>query len=296
MLFKSTLIAGAFAVLASAQSSNNSIPATADTRVLALTDVQYANSGLGDSGNAGFGVRLNSKALLTVVLSSGQVIQNGQQYPVDQLQERPTVYVTPSDNNADLFNSSSKYTLTLADASSLGDADPQGNYRHFLATGLTGAAGSGNNKTFTPQAGTTITNYAAPGPLPGTGPHRYAWLLFEEPANFQAPSNLSTSGVSPSHWYVSSYVQQTGIQLVAASFFTVQNGNPTGSVASTAAVNTATFSASSASGSGSGSAAPSQTSGSSSPSGSSKPSSGAAQIAASLGAGFVGLAGLVALL
>ncbi|BGP01504.1 phosphatidylethanolamine-binding protein PEBP [Rhodotorula toruloides] len=294
MLCKSTLLAGAFAVLASAQSSNNTVPATADTRVLALTDVQYANSGRDDSGNAGFGVKLNSKALLTVVLSSGQVIQNGQQYPVDQLQERPTVYVTPADNYASLFNSSSKYTLTLADASSLGDADPEGNYRHFLANGLTGAPGSGANKTFTPEAGTTITNYAAPGPLPGTGPHRYSWLLFEEPANFQAPSNLSTSGVSPSHWYVSSYVQQTGIQLVAASFFTVQNGNPTGSVASTAAVNTASLSASSASGSGS--AAPSQTSGSSSPSGSSNPSSGAAQIAASLGAGFIGLAGLVALL
>ncbi|BGP25945.1 phosphatidylethanolamine-binding protein PEBP [Rhodotorula toruloides] len=293
MLLKSSLLTGIFAI-ATAQSSNNGVPAMVDTRTLALTDMQYANSGLNDSGNAGFGVRLNSKALLTVVLSSGQVIQNGQQYPVDQLQNRPTVYVTPADNAVGSFNSSSKYTLTLADASSLGDPDPQGNYRHFLANGMTGAAGSGNNLTFTPSAGTTITYYAAPGPLPGTGPHRYAWLLFEEPANFRAPSNLSTSGVSPSHWYVSSYVQQTGIQLVAASFFTVQNGNPTGSVASTAAVNTASFTASSASGSGS--ATPSQPTGSSSPSSSSKPSSGASPIAASLGAGFVGLAGLVALL
>lgn len=52
MLLKATLIAGAFAALASAQSSssNNTIPAKTDARTLALVDVEYANSGLDDSG------------------------------------------------------------------------------------------------------------------------------------------------------------------------------------------------------------------------------------------------------
>jgi len=66
---------------------------------------------------------------------------------------------------------------------------------------------------------------------------RYAWMMFEQPSSFTAPEGLSAAGTAPSHWSVNSYVQQTGLQLVAASFFTVQpNGEPTGSVATTQAV------------------------------------------------------------
>lgn len=155
------------------------------------------------------------------------------------MSDAPDVYVTPAQDTAAWFNSSSRYTLTLADASALGDPDSEGNYRHFLANSETGAAAaaSSGNLTFAPQDGTVITSYAAPGPLSGSGTHRYAWLLFAQPENFSAPEGLSTAGTSPSHWSVKSYVDQTGLQLVAASFFTVQpNGNPTGSVATTQAV------------------------------------------------------------
>lgn len=68
---------------------------------------------------------------------------------------------------------------------------------------------------------------AGPGPIAGTGIHRYAWLLFSQPSNFSAPANLSTPGVSPGHWYVNEYVVNSRLgALVAASFFTVQNGEP----------------------------------------------------------------------
>ena len=62
-------------------------------------------------------------------------------------------------------------------------------------------------------------------------------MLFEQPSSFTAPEGLSAAGTAPSHWSVNSYVEQTGLQLVAASFFTVQpNGEATGSVATTQAV------------------------------------------------------------
>ena len=68
---------------------------------------------------------------------------------------------------------------------------------------------------------------AGPGPIAGTGIHRYAWLLFSQPSNFSAPANLSTAGVSPGHWSVNDYVVNSRLgALVAASFFTVQNGEP----------------------------------------------------------------------
>lgn len=47
--------------------------------------------------------------------------RNGQAYSVDQVSTMPTISVTPSNETVAWFNSSSTYTLTLADASSLGD-------------------------------------------------------------------------------------------------------------------------------------------------------------------------------
>mgnify|MGYP003874356899 CR=1 FL=1 len=151
--------------------------------------------------------------------------RNGQAYDVNQVGEQPQIYVTPSQDTVAWFNSSSRYTLALADASSLGDPDSEGNYRcaaltrahflhdstmltyvnvrvrsHYLANGLTGEAPTSGNLTFTPEGGNVVTNYAAPGPIAGTGPHRYAWLMFAQPGDFTAPSNLSSSGVAPSHW------------------------------------------------------------------------------------------------
>ncbi|GAA6003688.1 hypothetical protein JCM10207_003547 [Rhodosporidiobolus poonsookiae] len=284
----------ALAVFAAAAARTQSIPASADATSLALVDAQYENSGLNDGGNAGFGIDLEAAAILSVVYPSFGVVENGQTYTVDQVTDAPDVFVTPSEETATWFNSSSRYTLTLADASSLGDPDTRGNYRHFLGNSLTGAAASGSNLTFEPADGTVITSYAAPGPIEGTGPHRYAWLLFTQPENFQAPSNLSSTA-SAAPWYVSDYVAQTGIQLVAASFFTVQNGDPTGSVASTQAVNTATLSVSSAASSGASSSG-SQTASSASPS-STGGGNGASTLALSSAAGvFAAVAGVAAML
>ncbi|GAA5905969.1 YbhB/YbcL family Raf kinase inhibitor-like protein [Sporobolomyces salmoneus] len=289
MLAYTTLLALALGLSASAQS----IPATATQEELALVSAQFSNSGFNLTTNAGFGLDLDAKALLTVVYGFGAV-ENGQEYSVDQLSEAPEIYVTPAEDTAAWFNSSSRYTLALADASALGDADPEGNYRHFLANSETGAAASGSNLTFSlAEDGTVITSYAAPGPLSGSGTHRYAYLLFAQPENFQAPNDLSTAGTAPSHWSVNSYVEQTGLQLVAASFFTVQpNGEPTGSVATTQAVNTATLSVSSASASQSGSASSGTSSGAQPTQSQSGSGNGASSLKTSLAAGLLGVAGL----
>ncbi|GAA5981386.1 hypothetical protein JCM11641_005302 [Rhodosporidiobolus odoratus] len=285
MLRLSTL---ALALAASASTSlAQSIPATASAEQLALVDAQYKNSGLNDGGNAGFGTDLKSAAILSVQYGFG-VVENGQAYSVDQVSDAPDVYVTPASDTAAWFNSSTAYTLVLADASSLGDPDSRGNYRHFLVNGLTGAAASGSNLTFEPENGQAITNYAAPGPIEGTGPHRYAFLLFTQPEDFSAPANLSSPGVSPAPWYVSSYVQETGLQLVAASFFTVEQGTATGSVASTEAVNTATLTATS-SGSSSSSSGPASSGAPSASATGDNSNSSPKNLVASVAAGVVGL-------
>ncbi|GAA5841741.1 hypothetical protein JCM9279_003089 [Rhodotorula babjevae] len=299
------LAVAALAATASAQS----IPSSASALDLELVNAQYDNSGFDEGGNAGFDIELEAKALLTIVYPGAGIIENGQAYSVDQVSDAPEVYVTPSQDTVAWFNSTSRYTLALADASSLGDPDSEGNYRHFLVNGLTGAAPTSGNLTFMPEGGTAITNYAAPGPIAGTGPHRYAFLMFAQPESFTAPSNLSSAGTAPGHWYVENYVEETGLQLVAASFFTVSNGDATGSVAATEAVNTATLSvSSSAASSSAASSGPSRSSAASptgsqtgtttagAPSQSAGGSSGASSLVVSLGAGALGLVGVAAAL
>ena len=107
----------------------------------------------------------------------------------------------------------------------LSTPDVEGEYRHYLANDV--KIMNGTDGSLSLSNGTVITYYAGPGPIAGTGAHRYSWLLFQQPESFTPPSNLSTSGVGPSHWDFPAYVAETGLGApVAAQFFTVENGAP----------------------------------------------------------------------
>ncbi|SCZ87611.1 BZ3500_MvSof-1268-A1-R1_Chr2-2g05077 [Microbotryum saponariae] len=214
------------------------VSAQASATALDLVDQGWDNSGFGLDTLAGFGLELNATALLTVNYAGGAgVIENGKDYTAAQVSKLPTINFEPA-ASATTLGAERAYTLILADASSLGDPDKQGNYRHYLSNGATAAA-NGTDQ-FAVSGGTVITSYAGPGPLTGSGTHRYAWMLLVQGSGFKAPANLSTAGTSPGHWNVSSYVSEAGgLQLVAASFFTVTaSGNPTGSVVTTAPATT----------------------------------------------------------
>lgn len=54
---------------------------------------------------------------------------NGQDYTTDQVANLPTFTVLPARLNQYTDESDIEFTLMLADAASLGDADPEGEYR-----------------------------------------------------------------------------------------------------------------------------------------------------------------------
>lgn len=255
--------------------------------------------------------------------------RNGQDYTKEQVAALPTFTVLPARLNQYTDESDIEFTLVLADAAALGDADPEGeqqrvspvsllhrrlirasippgNYRHYLANDVEIEDVNSQDGSFSLDNGTVITSYAGPGPLQGSGTHRYAWLLLQQADNFRAPSGLaSTTG--PSHWNVSQYVSEANLTLVAASFFTVTaSGAPTGSVVETSAVNTATLQVSSAAASNSAASSSAQSSSASRPSGSSAapssaspsasaPVSGAGKVVASAAIALLGALGIIAL-
>jgi len=222
----------ALAGLVSAQVPGSA--ATADQ--LAAVVGAYDNSGFNTPiGNSlAFNIPLQASALMTVTYGS-VTVSNGQALTAAQVAAEPAIDITPSAAAASSYAAGTLFTIMLADAAAIGNPDAQGYYRHYLANSAPAtAAASTTNVTFPLGLGNVITPYAGPGPNAGEGPHRYAWLLFAQPSTFTAPAGLNTPNTAPGHWNITQYVQQAGLgSLVAASFFTVQNGAATYTVPST---------------------------------------------------------------
>lgn len=200
--------------------------AQATTDQLSNVQTQYDQLSLSSAYPDGFGIPLKAQALLSVVYPTGEV-QLAKAYSASDVSTQPSISITPTSSAQATFKGPATFTLMLADANALGNPDPQGNYRHFLENGATfGDPTANGTMALNVGSGTIVTAYAGPGPLPNEGPHRYGWLLFAQPSSFHAPSNLSAAGVAPGHWYLNSYVSGSGLgDLVAASFFTVENGH-----------------------------------------------------------------------
>ena len=78
---------------------------------------------------------------------------------------------------------------------------------------------------------TLSTDYTGPGPAEGSGPHRYVLIIYNQPADFSPPSDLTAAGVGLGTFSFSSYVSSSNLgPLIAATYFTVENGQATVSV------------------------------------------------------------------
>lgn len=147
------------------------------------------------------------------------------QYRTLQTDVHRQVFITPPA----AVTSDVHYSLMLIDISAINNPDPQGVYRHYLAHGVHAASSqtaSAANLTFTPVFDRVLTQYAGPGPAAGSGKHRYAWLLFKTPSNFNLQAAADPAN-APGHWDPAAYCAQINCgTLVASTFFTVENAAP----------------------------------------------------------------------
>ncbi|KAH9821755.1 phosphatidylethanolamine-binding protein [Melampsora americana] len=187
---------------------------------------KYDALNLSSESPVGFGIPLKSLALLNVNYPNGTV-NLGQAYDQSDVANKPTISITPVVATVENFKDPNVFTLIMSDANALGNPDPKTGFRHYLKNGVTfGDLTQNNTLNIDDGSGTLVTDYVAPAPPLNSGPHRYAWLLFIQPLGFfNAPSNLSSVNTGAGHWDLKSYVNSSGLgDLVAASFFTVQNG------------------------------------------------------------------------
>lgn len=72
---------------------------------------------------------------------------------------------------------------------------------HWIQSGLTPETAEDGPSVLKPHDTPVIVNYAGPGPPPGSGPHRYVFLLYEQPEGFDvskyAPAGGKPTGIGP---------------------------------------------------------------------------------------------------
>jgi phosphatidylethanolamine-binding protein (PEBP) family uncharacterized protein len=94
---------------------------------------------------------------------------------------------------------------------------------HWLQSGLKASQdGSGTLQSSEPP----ISNYRGPGPPPGAAPHRYVFLLYEQPDDFNAtkyaPAGGKEMGMGPrTRWNLDAWVKEAKLgPVLAVNYFT----------------------------------------------------------------------------
>ncbi|KAF8060727.1 PEBP-like protein [Lyophyllum atratum] len=118
------------------------------------------------------------------------------------------------------------YTLVMTDPDAPSRADPKyRQFRHWVITGLEVPA-PGAQSPLAVKTKPATTPYRPPGPPPGSGIHRYTFLLFEEPASgFTVPEGAPEYGAALEErrsWNAVDFGEKYGLRLVGANYFLVQ--------------------------------------------------------------------------
>ncbi|KAJ8588360.1 PEBP-like protein [Rhizopogon salebrosus TDB-379] len=165
------------------------------------------------------------KALLVVTFPTGQEALLGNTLTKADAADEPTVAFTPM-QVPDV--SEPTYTLVMTDPDAPSRKDPKfGQWRHWVTTGVK-APPISTFETGDLAAQLTkpaVTPYYPPAPPKGTGPHRYVFLLYQEPSSdFSIPANAPERKTEPAdrrNWNAAKFADEYGLKLVAVNFFYV---------------------------------------------------------------------------
>ncbi|THU78255.1 PEBP-like protein [Dendrothele bispora CBS 962.96] len=172
--------------------------------------------------------------LFSVIYPSGREGILNTELTIEDALDEPEVNFTPmvaSDEftgDSTSNDSETSYTLVMTDPDAPSRANPTSKeFRHWVITGLKAPAQS-SDKTGNLTALKTkpsTTPYRPPGPFPGSGLHRYTFLLFQEPPGFSLPPDAKEFGDSipeRRHWKAFEFGEKYGLKLVGANYFIVR--------------------------------------------------------------------------
>jgi len=227
MISLSIFVSLAFIPFTFSQSTNNSNVGLE----IAAIEAHFSNAGIVPSLLTSF----TPSAVMSVAFNGVGDVAPGTPLTQAQVQPAPSLSLTPANSSV---NFGGKYTLAMVDAGPVGFNESQGQTRHMLINSVTVA---GTNVSM--NSGLPVTAYAGPAPPAGTGPHRYVILLYTQPDSFTPPTNLSQANTPVSVFNLPDYIKTSNMgALVAANYFTVEEGTATASISPTSSVVSSTLS------------------------------------------------------
>ncbi|THH10430.1 hypothetical protein EW145_g1338 [Phellinidium pouzarii] len=180
-------------------------------------------------------------SILFSVTWSNKDVMLGNTLTTTDTQDEPHVQITPMGAIEETESSIPTYTLAMLDPDAPSHTDPKfGPFRHWLISGLKPptpgeiiAAASAERDLLAPlpdplsatSTKAAITPYRPPGPSPGTGMHRYIFLLFQEPpGGYALPTDAPEFGSeleSRRSWSGLEFAKRYELTLVGANYFTL---------------------------------------------------------------------------
>ena len=163
----------------------------------------------------------DASAIMTVTFPDPGPILPGQNIPVQQVATAPQVTITPANSSV---ATTGNFTLMMVDSFPFGRNDSDRQILHWLANFATLESDSPscpslNVSTDGPSA-LVVTDYFPPAPPVGTGVHRYVIMLFDQPASYSAPANLSTPNVGPDlFFHLQDFLSSSNLNMPIASMF-----------------------------------------------------------------------------
>jgi hypothetical protein len=224
------MISNTFFIIAAALLSFVRAQSTDPALEIEAIEAHFSGAGIVPSLLATF----DPSAILAISYDGVGSISPGQQLTQEQVGSAPTLTVTAANSSVVLAGN---FTLAMVDAGPVGSDESLGQTRHWLVNGVTVSSSVISN-----ASAVAITSYAGPAPPAGSGPHRYVVLLYTQPSTFSPPTDLSQPNVGVSVFNVNDYVKTSGLgPIVAANYFTVEEGQATVSLSATSAVISSTL-------------------------------------------------------
>ncbi|KAJ7063858.1 PEBP-like protein [Mycena amicta] len=168
-------------------------------------------------------------AFVTITLPGVGLIELGAEVPLAQTVEQPHIRIVAAPSDSDvtldgLVKNETKYTLAMLDPDAPSAAQPTSrHFRHWVITGLIPS-----NDLVAPAVQTALSAnaYRPPGPVKGSGLHRYTFVLFREPPNFTLPadsSELDPSIEARRRWSPVEFAQRNNLEIIGATFYLVRS-------------------------------------------------------------------------
>ncbi|TEB22535.1 PEBP-like protein [Coprinellus micaceus] len=157
----------------------------------------------------------------TVAYPSKTLTEVGGKFTKDEAQQEPELYLI--DNDEGEAAAEETYTLVMTDPDAPSRADPKyGQWRHWVIPGLKVQNGA-KGVTALQKTRTSLTPYFGPSPPPGSGPHRYVFLLFEDPTPDYsvAAEAVEHNGefTSRRNWNALKFADEYVLKLVGVNYF-----------------------------------------------------------------------------